>query len=586
MQNHGAWGPQNQAPSPPPKHKKGCRRSLAKLGAWWIVILIAPKLLGSTTANDVLLVLLAFGVMFKGGHLLFRWGVRPVLSRAKRASPPARDVGSLLPQVIANSADPILAMHQESARVGGGTFLGFTSEGHWVSAEPQHAVLVLGPPRSGKTSGIIIPTVLAAIGPVVSTSTKPDVMEATLTLRRRRGPVWLFDPTGQEDLPEGATQLRWSPVKAARSWDGALLMARAMVAAAPATRGGKDESHWTERATALIAPLLHAAALEGRPMSDVVRWVMRSSLDLAGATLEKHGAETANDILVGIAMTHEKERSGIFSTAANVLAAYNSDGCRTIATDPNFDADEFVRSAATIYITAPADRQELTAPLVVGLLQEIRQATFARARDHSLLTSFSKKWPVIFALDECANIAPIHDLPAMVSEAGGQGLHVLACFQDLSQVRRRWGDAQADGFLSLFVNKAILPNIADSRTIESLSLAFGEYDRRMTSQSYGSSAGQGFSLNSGGSISIQRQRVLSPGEIANIPDGYVMFIKGVKWWLVAMTPYFTHNPWPAVSWAAYIEAADAVPEGQTESLVQRSRRSSLRFVDWKQWIHD
>ena len=47
--------------------------------------------------------------------------------------------------------------------------------------------------------------------------------------------------------------------------------------------------------------------------------------------------------------------------------------------------------------------------------------------------------PTLLALDEVANIAPIPDLPAMVSEGAGQGLLVLACLQDLSQARVRWG---------------------------------------------------------------------------------------------------------------------------------------------------
>ena len=76
--------------------------------------------------------------------------------------------------------------------------------------------------------------------------------------------------------------------------------------------------------------------------------------------------------------------------------------------------------------------------------------------------------PVVLALDEVANIAPIPDLPAMVSEGGGQGLLTLACLQDLSQARGRWGSA-AEGFLSLFGTTVVLPGIGDVRTLEALS---------------------------------------------------------------------------------------------------------------------
>src|SRR5579862_5219920 len=99
-------------------------------------------------------------------------------------------------------------------------------------AGPQQSVLVLGPPRSGKTSGLVIPNVLAAWGPVVSTSTKPDVMAATLPVRSERGRCWLYDPSGTVPPPPGVTRLRWSPLSGSGTWDGALLLARALVGAA------------------------------------------------------------------------------------------------------------------------------------------------------------------------------------------------------------------------------------------------------------------------------------------------------------------------------------------------------------------
>ena len=88
---------------------------------------------------------------------------------------------------------------------------------------------------------------------------------------------------------------------------------------------------------------------------------------------------------------------------------------------------------------------------------------------------------MLWALDEVANIAPIHDLPALVSQAGGQGLQVMVGLQDLSQARSRWGAEAAEGFMSLFQTKVVLSGIGDPRTLESISLALGEYDRKVSS---------------------------------------------------------------------------------------------------------
>ena len=63
-----------------------------------------------------------------------------------------------------------------------GIYLGEGTSG-WVHAGAQRSTLVLGPSRSGKTSSLVIPNLILANGPVVSTSTKPDVMHATAAAR-------------------------------------------------------------------------------------------------------------------------------------------------------------------------------------------------------------------------------------------------------------------------------------------------------------------------------------------------------------------------------------------------------------------
>ena len=456
---------------------------------------------------------------------------------------PAMRVGDRL----ASRENPGAAVREHTMRLGGGAFLGFSPGGGWVCADPEHAVMVLGPPRSGKTSMVVVPALLAAPGAAVATATKPDVLLASWRARAQLGQVWLFDPTGETvDLPREIRRLSWSPVTAASSWDEALAMARAMTACTSVGKGTSNEQHWRERASALLAPLLYAASLGDRPIADVLGWVLRQDLGPAGIALEDHDATVANDVLVGIAKTDARERSSIFSATAGVLAAYNADSVRKAAAKPNFDPDRFAASSETIYITAPAHKQALCAPLVVGLLEQIRHATYRRAAHEPTGP------PVLLCLDEVANIAPIHDLPALVSEAGGQGLHVMACLQDLSQARERWGDAAADGFLSLFQTKLILAGIADSRTLEAISFALGEYDRRLVSYTLGRSHSEKLLPPPGTSSEsvtyhTARQRTLPPGDVACLPAGHGLLLRGTHWGLLRLAPWYRTEPWTTVA---------------------------------------
>ena len=149
-----------------------------------------------------------------------------------------RSPATRLSERIASASNPGEAVREHTRSLGGGAFLGFSPGGGWVSADPEHAVMVLGPPRSGKTSTVVIPALLGAPGAAVSTATKPDVLEATWSARAQMGQVWLFDPAGEQiELPREIRRLSWSPVTAASSWDGALLMARAMAACASRRKG-------------------------------------------------------------------------------------------------------------------------------------------------------------------------------------------------------------------------------------------------------------------------------------------------------------------------------------------------------------
>jgi type IV secretion system protein VirD4 len=520
------------------------------LAAW----VLSPVVLGGLAVAGALLIA-------HGGHA--RWSARRRvrtlgLAADGRAAPvvaqltPTSPDGQVLQRHGAATVRAGDVVRERARLIGGGAFLG-VCRGRWALADREQAVLVLGPPRSGKTSAVVIPTMLCAPGAAVCTSTKLDVLRATMRSRSEIGQVWLFDPAGaQQQWPEGARRLCWSPVVAARTWDGALLTARAMAAASGAGKGTSNELHWRERASALLAPLLHAAALTDRPIADVLRWVLRQDLDPAGKTLENQGAEVPNDVLLGIARTDQRERSSIFSATAGVLSAYNADATRKSAAQPNFDPARFVDSTDTLYITAPAHKQDITAPLIVGLLEQIRYAAYERhARREA--SSHAGDAPVLWCLDELANIAPIHDLPALVSEAGGQGLHVLACLQDLSQARARWGQ-DADGFLSLFQTKLMLNGIADTRTLEAISLILGEYDRHLVSHTLGrSTTRQPLELlaphtdSESVSYNTQRQRTLTPGDIHRLPHGHALLLHSSQWGLTRLTPAHRCEPWAGLA---------------------------------------
>lgn len=510
------WGPSHQT-----------TRRQASAGVRWVGVAIA---VGGTESSDGWVKATILGAI-----------LIVVVSVLNRRGRPRRAAVTLT-TLTADAPDALAAIRDYA--VDRGVYLGVSGSDEPRFAEPERAVLVLGPPRSGKSTAVIVPAVLAHTGPVVCTSTKDDVTNWTGRSRRRNGRVWMFDLT-RPGAPPGGVEARWSPVTSARSWEHALLTARAMTATVGA--GTTHSSHWANRAQALLAPMPHAAAIDGRDVETVADWVMRHELDQPGTILEHDAASRlAFGSLVGIYNTDPRERASIFSSAADALVAYNSEAAIDRAKNPNFDPAAFVQSQDTVYITSPAEDQAAAAPIICGLLSEIRRAAYRAHRNQTLTNQ------VLFALDEAANIAPLDELPAIASEGGGQGLTLIAAFQDLSQARKRWGEA-ADGFLTLFGTKVIFPGISDTKTLDTISTTLGEYDRQVISRTRPDGFIAAYAATQRGgatrttTTSTQRTRVLSSGEIANIPHGRILHLDGVAWELITATPVHTVEPWTTIA---------------------------------------
>ncbi|MFZ1062039.1 MAG: type IV secretory system conjugative DNA transfer family protein [Acidimicrobiales bacterium] len=339
-----------------------------------------------------------------------------------------------------------------------GIYLGRARHGDATSGS-QRSTLVLGPSRSGKTTSLIIPNLLITKRSCVVTSTKNDVVTAMANARRDAA-ILLFDPSGTVYTPKGVRRVGYSPIRQSKSWDGAILASRTLVDVARRGRGDRSDDHWTERASALVAPLLHAAALADESLGELASRVdHRRADDALHALHERYGDQHPSvSLLSGVLATEERERSGIWSTTSGLFAGVRTDAARSSAREAPLDVDEFLRGPHQLHVVSPSRHQAVTTPLVVGLVDEIVHATYDRHDQGARL---------LLALDELANVAPLPRLASIVSEGGGQGVLTLACLQDLSQARGRWG-VSGEGFLSLFPTTVVLPGIGDRPTLELL----------------------------------------------------------------------------------------------------------------------
>jgi hypothetical protein len=463
-------------------------------------------------------------------------------------------------QLAANPAATARALVRQA---GGTMYLGVYPDSRFIRAVPRNqSVLILAVAQSGKTTGITNPGIIAADGAVVATSTKLDTLWATFRPRVLRGRIWLFDPTNSlTNVPKLVTRVTWSPRSTCATWDGARRNASAIVQASP--MGGGKEPYWDEQMKRYLAPLLFAAALhQDATMIDVRRWVNDQNFAepmtilVAAADDRTHpmriGAGVAAELLAAIRQTDARALSGVTTSTGAALDAYNTEALILTKGDENFDAEGFVRSSDTLYIVGSADDQELTATLNVGLIEVIRRA----ALDLNRADPFdrSDRPPILFALDEMSQIAPLRKLPLYLGDAGGQGMQFVVVLQTLAWAKHLWPQVGIGGVLELFNVKVAFGGISDKEVLESLSALTGDYDREYvtsnssvtstTSESWseststphglfqghngssteGTTFGHSRSQTHGTSTSYKKERRYSPADVATVPPGNALVI--------------------------------------------------------------
>ena len=340
------------------------------------------------------------------------------------------------------------------------------------SAAPRDTHLALvAPTRSGKTSRGIIPWLLEHDGPAVVLSTKPDVLQATLARRRVLGRVWLFDPFGEESSA-------WTPIEGCENWDRALMVAEWLGDAANEGQISEAGHFWRGEAATLLAPLLYAAGLIGADMPQVLDWLHDRSVEAVLDILRSDhtaGAAAAAQF-EGKQAEDDRNRAITYMSATALLKAYRFPRLQAYTLRDDLTADAFLNGKPnTVYVIAPEHQQELLRPIIVALVSQLYVAAVEKANTGN--TPGGKYgWdpPLRFLLDEAANIAPLRPLPNYLAQSLGLGIPFVTVWQDLSQLRERYGPDAAGSVLSNSSVKLFLGPISDASTLRYLEQLLGD----------------------------------------------------------------------------------------------------------------
>lgn len=388
-----------------------------------------------------------------------------------------------------------------------------------LRAEARHALVVFGPPQSGKSAGVAIPALLEWPGPAVASSIKTDLLTASARRRAALGQVMVFDPFGLSGMP-GAT---WSPLRLAVSWDGALSTALRLSAAAELdTATVKGGNYWLAAAEQRLAPLLWAAAQTGAGIAAVVRWaygqgdaelppILHRLLDQAAGEQALADAQAAYDAHVAFEAMAGETRSSIESTVQMLLRAYRSPLVQRSALGCEVTAERLLSGSHTLYLIGDSHRSRLLRPIFLTLLQELVDHAFHAAT----LNGGRLERPLLLCLDELGNVAPLPNLAEVASTAPSHNIQLVSIFHDIAQARSRYGD-QVQTVINSHRARILLPGVADLETLRYFSDLLGE---RLVRERHRGPDGNRAELP-------ERRPLAAPQELRQLGDGEALLVYG------------------------------------------------------------
>ncbi|MGA4984294.1 type VI secretion protein [Streptomyces cellulosae] len=308
-------------------------------------------------------------------------------------------------------------------------------------AETTAPGLHYGPPATRHTTAA--QAVRDAEGPTLVLTSDPALWYETKDARAKLGPTHVYDPTHLCDTP---ARLHWSPSAGCEDKDTATARAAALLA--PVRPTSRLDQQLGDTAELLLRSYLHAAAVDDRTVRHVHRWAQGLQVQDAVRVLRTHpkAASGSAGELEAALTAHPERRDMAQQLTARALAALSTVNVREACNPHRSDAlalDSFIHEGGTLYVVGESIEDPRTGPGAMPLLTALVSYVVEHGRRMAERSSSGRlDPPLTLVLDDVAAVAPLPQLPELLTAGPELGMPTVALLRSREQARARWPHAE------------------------------------------------------------------------------------------------------------------------------------------------
>ncbi len=466
--------------------------------------------------------------------------------------------GAIVPSVLVASIVALVGFRRPASPLGDAAFQDLASlrHGKWLRKrghifgraghrmlrhEDDRHHLIIGPTRSGKGVGYVIPNALVFAGSMIVTDLKGEIFEFTAGYRKMTGhQVFLFSPGAPRSH-------RWNPLDFIRSDRGSRTidiqnMASILVPEAI----GSENAVWQGIAQQVIAGLisyvLESLRYKNRRNLGEVNSLLNAGVDLQTLMKEIKDNEPALSRFTNesfnayIALNERAARSALLDIQ-RAFAPFRNERVIAATAVTDIDFGSLQRRPVTIYLAPNISDMTVLRPLLTLFVQQVMDLLTRERNPGSV--------PVYFLLDEFRQLKRMDEVMNRLPYVAGYNIKMAFVVQGIKNLDEIYGETARHSLLGNCGLQLIL-GANDQVTSEYVSRALGKRTIRFQTESRSL---EPMGLTRRTKVEQIRERdLMMPQEIRQMPEHkIVLLVEGQRPIFGDKLRYHTTQPFQAAS---------------------------------------